>query len=313
MGTSIAKLCGNRSRRTSIENVSNMNAVSLAGTGRAREGAGRTSGAGHSEHPDITPHAQTARGYPPQFLVRSLHWICWRFSAWLRTFSLRTMSLLTMTLPPFTAAVLSSRTRLSDRAIVHPLHGGLPEDCLYAPQKDANDSPGPNPGSDMRTARERRRGPGDLPRSTRWAFGQPVRRSPESGCPSPKPRPPAKWLIYRSGSGHYLSSMITLLLHLFRLLPFLFGGHRQLALENLVLRQQLAVYKRTTTRPKLRAPDRLFWVGLAGIWAGWRQSLVIVTPAQSYGGTGVASASTGASSRAAQLEGGRPSTSRSGP
>ena len=39
--------------------------------------------------------------------------------------------------------------------------------------------------------------------------------------------------------------MITLLLHLLRLLPFLFGGHRQLALENLALRQQLAVYKRT--------------------------------------------------------------------
>jgi putative transposase len=72
--------------------------------------------------------------------------------------------------------------------------------------------------------------------------------------------------------------MITLLLHLFRLLPFLLGGHRQLALENLALRQQLSVYKRTTTRPKLRATDRLFWVGLARIWAGWRQSLVIVTP-----------------------------------
>ena len=38
--------------------------------------------------------------------------------------------------------------------------------------------------------------------------------------------------------------MITLLLHLLRLLPFLFGGHRQLALENLALRQQLTVYKR---------------------------------------------------------------------
>ena len=62
----------------------------------------------------------------------------------------------------------------------------------------------------------------------------------------------AKWLICRSGSGHYLSSMITLLLHLLRLLPVLFGGHRQLALENLALRQQLAVYKRMMTRPKLR-------------------------------------------------------------
>jgi putative transposase len=72
--------------------------------------------------------------------------------------------------------------------------------------------------------------------------------------------------------------MITLLLHLLRLLPFLVGGHRQLALENLALRQQLSVYKRTTTRPKLRTTDRLFWLGLARVWAGWRQSLVIVTP-----------------------------------
>ena len=52
--------------------------------------------------------------------------------------------------------------------------------------------------------------------------------------------------------------MITFLLHLLRLLPFLCGGHRQLALENLALRQQLTVYKRTVPRPKLRATDRLF-------------------------------------------------------
>ena len=62
--------------------------------------------------------------------------------------------------------------------------------------------------------------------------------------------------------------MITLLLHLLRLLPFLFGGHRQLALENLALRQQLAVYKRTVTRPPLRRTDRLFWIGLARVWTG---------------------------------------------
>src|SRR5437867_4961760 len=73
--------------------------------------------------------------------------------------------------------------------------------------------------------------------------------------------------------------MITLLLHVLRLLTFLFGGHRQLAVENLALRQQLAVYKRTTARPKLRTTDRRFWVWLARVWAGWRQPLVIVTPA----------------------------------
>ena len=43
--------------------------------------------------------------------------------------------------------------------------------------------------------------------------------------------------------------MFTLLLQLLRLFPFLCGGHRQLALENLALRQQLAVYKRTAKRP----------------------------------------------------------------
>src|SRR5262245_23019806 len=72
--------------------------------------------------------------------------------------------------------------------------------------------------------------------------------------------------------------MIIVLLNLFRLFPFLCGGHRQLALENLALRRQLAVHKRMMTRPRLRRADRLFWVGLARIWAGWRQALVIVTP-----------------------------------
>src|SRR3989449_2904455 len=86
-----------------------------------------------------------------------------------------------------------------------------------------------------------------------------------------------KSLICRRQSGENLGSMITLLLHLLRLLPFLFGGQRQLAVENLALRQQLAVYKRTTARPKLRTTDRLFWIWLARVWAGWRQPLVIVT------------------------------------
>src|SRR5437879_626449 len=72
--------------------------------------------------------------------------------------------------------------------------------------------------------------------------------------------------------------MILLLFHLLRVLPFLFGGHRQLALENVALRHQLAVYKRTVTRPRLCRTDRFFWVTLARVWAGWRHSLVIVTP-----------------------------------
>src|SRR5467141_2562604 len=72
--------------------------------------------------------------------------------------------------------------------------------------------------------------------------------------------------------------MIILLLHLLRLFPFLCGGHRQLALENLALRQQLAVYKRTANRPKLRRSDRLFWVWLSKAWTGWRTAVIMVTP-----------------------------------
>jgi len=44
------------------------------------------------------------------------------------------------------------------------------------------------------------------------------------------------------------------------------------------LRHQLAVYKNTLARPKVRRSDRLFWVALSRVWAGWRQALVFVSP-----------------------------------
>src|SRR5437588_465798 len=102
--------------------------------------------------------------------------------------------------------------------------------------------------------------------------------------------------------------MITLLLQLLRLLPFLCGGHRQLVLENLALHQQLAVYKRTVPRPKLRTTDRLFWVALARVWSGWRQPLVIVTPDTILRGSGAVSVSTGPNSPVGPPEAARPST-----
>jgi hypothetical protein len=49
--------------------------------------------------------------------------------------------------------------------------------------------------------------------------------------------------------------MITLLLHLLRLLPFVFGGHRQLALENLTLRSSIWMANDSGWQ-KLRAPER---------------------------------------------------------
>ena len=53
---------------------------------------------------------------------------------------------------------------------------------------------------------------------------------------------------------------------------------RELALENLALRQQLAVMKRSTKRVKLTNADRAFWVALKKIWPQWSNALVIVKP-----------------------------------
>ena len=51
---------------------------------------------------------------------------------------------------------------------------------------------------------------------------------------------------------------------------------QELALENLVLRQQLAVLKYRHPRPRLTDADRLFWVVLSRLWPGWRDSLHVV-------------------------------------
>src|SRR5713101_2630101 len=53
---------------------------------------------------------------------------------------------------------------------------------------------------------------------------------------------------------------------------------RELALENLALRQQLAVWKARQPRPRLTAMDRIFWVVLAKLWKSWRNSLQVVRP-----------------------------------
>jgi hypothetical protein len=47
-----------------------------------------------------------------------------------------------------------------------------------------------------------------------------------------------------------------------------FRGKRALVLENLALRQQLAVYRRVQKRPRLRSADRVFWVWLSRLWDG---------------------------------------------
>ena len=52
----------------------------------------------------------------------------------------------------------------------------------------------------------------------------------------------------------------------------------ELAVENLALRQQLAILMRTSPRPKLIAVERSFWVLLSRFWPGWKNLLVVVKP-----------------------------------
>jgi putative transposase len=72
--------------------------------------------------------------------------------------------------------------------------------------------------------------------------------------------------------------MITVLLAIPSSSPFSHRRPSPAALENLALRHQLAVYRRTIARPKVRTTDRLFWVGLARVWTDWKHALVIVSP-----------------------------------
>ncbi len=48
--------------------------------------------------------------------------------------------------------------------------------------------------------------------------------------------------------------------------------------ENLALRHQLAVYKQTIARPRLRPTDRLLWAWLSRWWSGWQEDLAFVQP-----------------------------------
>ena len=58
----------------------------------------------------------------------------------------------------------------------------------------------------------------------------------------------------------------------------LFLSCKELALENLALRQQVAVLKRENPRPNIRWFDRAFGVGLRRIWSNWINALIIVKP-----------------------------------
>jgi putative transposase len=52
-----------------------------------------------------------------------------------------------------------------------------------------------------------------------------------------------------------------------------------LQLENVALRHQLALYRRSIRRPPIRPSDRILWAWFARHWSRWREVLVFVQPA----------------------------------
>ena len=73
-------------------------------------------------------------------------------------------------------------------------------------------------------------------------------------------------------------TIVVMITTLLRALISALSSQRKLALENLALRQQLSVLRRSVKRPHLKRRDRLFWVLLSTICADWAEMLTIVKP-----------------------------------
>jgi putative transposase len=65
---------------------------------------------------------------------------------------------------------------------------------------------------------------------------------------------------------------------LFGLLTSSVSSRQSLLLENLALRQQLAVLKARHPPPRFTTSDRLFWVMLCRFWPGWKRALILAQP-----------------------------------
>jgi hypothetical protein len=72
--------------------------------------------------------------------------------------------------------------------------------------------------------------------------------------------------------------MISFFLAAFRVLRSIFTSRADLILENVALRQQLAVLRPKPPRPRLSASDRFFWLTLRRCWPRWKETLAFVQP-----------------------------------
>ena|ERR1700676_2761001 len=73
--------------------------------------------------------------------------------------------------------------------------------------------------------------------------------------------------------------MLILLSALLSSLRSMFRARAELELENIALRHQIGVLKRSARkRPKLTTADRFFWICLSRVWCDWRSALDVVKP-----------------------------------
>jgi hypothetical protein len=75
-----------------------------------------------------------------------------------------------------------------------------------------------------------------------------------------------------------LCRMIHWLIVLIRLVLTGLKSRRNLLLENLALRHQLLVLRRSSNRPRLTPIDRVLWAWLTQVWDGWKICLSLAQP-----------------------------------
>jgi len=127
------------------------------------------------------------------------------------------------------------------------------------------------------------------PLGEREDFGT-ARAPPSSAAPSPPQRwrapshPVGRQNAVRAeivdGSGRARQPrlpMLRLAAVVIRWLASVGRSRRELLLENIALRQQLATMVQRN-RPRIRFADRVFWIALRRVWARWAEVLVIVKP-----------------------------------
>jgi len=54
------------------------------------------------------------------------------------------------------------------------------------------------------------------------------------------------------------------------------ASRSDLLIENLALRQQLAILTAKRPRPRMQAVDRFFWLTLRRFWPRWKDALVVI-------------------------------------